>query len=328
MCTSLTLETNDGHHLFARTMDFTLDFDQKAMVVPRQYTWKNVSGETVIAKQAVAGMGIEHQDQAILADGLNEAGMSCAALYFPGFACYSPNRDLHKTNLAPFEFVLWSLSQFDSVQSVKEEIDCVSFLDFPLSLLKTTPPLHWILSDKSGACMVIESTKQGVRVYDNPVGVMTNSPEFSWHLQNLRQYIGLRPGQFEPTQWGSLPLNAFGQGSGSVGLPGDFTPPSRFVRAAYWKQNIRAVENEGEGLTAVFHILSSCEIPKGGVTTLDNLEDHTIYTSAMCAESGTYYYHTYDCSQISAIRLSHENPDADRIKMYPFHRVQSVHDEN
>lgn len=328
MCTSLTLRTKDDHHLFARTMDFTLDLNQSIIITPRQYKWENISGETIIAKQAVVGMGIDYQGKVILADGLNESGMTCAALYFPGFASYSPKLDDSNTNLAPFDFVLWSLTQFDSVQAVKKEINKVSFVDVPLSILNTTPPLHWILSDKSGECIVIESTNQGLHVYDNPVGVMTNSPEFSWHLQNLRQYIGLRAKQFEPTQWGDLTLSAFGQGSGSVGLPGDFTPPSRFVRAAYWKQNIKGVENEIEGITAIFHILSTCEVPGGGVVTLDNIEDNTIYTSAMCLESGTYYYHTYDCRQISAVNLFNENLDTDKIKMYPFHRIQPIRYEN
>lgn len=165
-------------------------------------------------------------------------------------------------------------------------------------------------------------------MYDNPLGVMTNSPEFNWHLQNLRQYIGLKSQPFALTEWGDVPLSAFGQGSGSMGLPGDFTPPSRFVRAAYGKQNIQGIENEEEGISAIFHILSNCEVPKGAVITEDGTLDNTIYTSAMCMESGTYYYHTYDCRQIIAIHLFHENLDATEIKTYPFQRKQKIFYEN
>ncbi|TGA99859.1 choloylglycine hydrolase family protein [Sporolactobacillus shoreae] len=328
MCTSLTLQTRDGHHLFGRTMDFTMDLNQSVIITPRRYKWINTTKEVISAKQGVVGMGIQQQGKVTFADGLNESGLTCATLYLQGFASYHKEAVKNKTNLPPQDFVLWCLTQFDSVQAVKEAMDGVSFLDAPLPALGITPPLHWILSDKSGKCIVIESTGKGVQIYDNPVGVLTNSPEFDWHLQNLRQYIGLQSRQFDPTQWIDLKLSAFSQGSGSFGLPGDFTPPSRFVRAAYLKQNITGIENESDGLTGLFHILSNCSVPKGIVVTPQSTEDVTIYTSAMCLESGTYYYQSYDCQQISAVHLFNENLDSEDVKVYPYPRVQYIHDEN
>ncbi|MFP3374897.1 choloylglycine hydrolase family protein [Bacillus sp. SIMBA_069] len=328
MCTSLTLQTKNGQHLFARTMDFTLDLNQEVIVIPRHYQWNNITGEIINTKHATVGMGINHQGRIIMADGVNEAGMTCATLYFPGFATYSQSIDDNKTNLAPFDFVTWSLTQFNSVKELKGSIDSLTFLDIPLPDLGLTPPLHWILADKRGDCIVLEPTNEGLKMYDNPLGVMTNSPEFNWHLQNLRQYIGLKSQPFAPTEWSNVPLNAFGQGSGSMGLPGDFTPPSRFVRAAYGKQNIQGIDGEEEGVSALFHILSNCEVPKGGVITEEGALDNTIYTSVMCMESGTYYYHTYDCRQIIAIHLFHENLDTDEIKAYPFQRKQKIFYEN
>ena len=247
---------------------------------------------------------------------------------FSGFATYSQSIDDNKTNLAPFDFVAWSLTQFNSVKELKKSVDSITFLDIPLPDLGLTPPLHWILADKWGDCIVLEPTNEGLKMYDNPLGVMTNSPEFNWHLQNLRQYIGLKSQPFAPTEWSNLPLSAFGQGSGSMGLPGDFTPPSRFVRAAYGKQNIQGIDSEEEGVSALFHILSNCEVPKGGVITEEGALDNTIYTSVMCMESGTYYYHTYDCRQIIAVHLFHENLDTDEIKAYPFQRKQKIFYEN
>ncbi|PFC88612.1 choloylglycine hydrolase [Bacillus anthracis] len=328
MCTSLTLQTKHGQHLFARTMDFTLDMNQEVIIIPRHYQWNNITGEMIDTKHATVGMGINHQGRIIMADGVNEAGMTCATLYFPGFATYSQSIDDNKTNLAPFDFVTWSLTQFNSVKELKGSIDSLTFLDIPLPDLGLTPPLHWILADKRGDCIVLEPTNEGLKMYDNPLGVMTNSPEFNWHLQNLRQYIGLKSQPFAPTEWSNLPLSAFGQGSGSMGLPGDFTPPSRFVRAAYGKQNIRGIDSEEEGVSALFHILSNCEVPKGGVITEEGALDNTIYTSVMCMESGTYYYHTYDCRQIIAVHLFHENLDTDEIKAYPFQRKQKIFYEN
>lgn len=328
MCTSLTLQTKNGHHLLARTMDFTMDLNQEVMIVPRYYHWENITGETIMSKQAVVGVGINHQGRVVMADGLNEAGMACAALYLPGFAVYSENIDDNKTNLAPFDFVIWSLTQFESVAALKQAVDSISLFDVPLPILGYTPPLHWIISDESGECIVLEPTAEGIKMYDNSLGVMTNSPEFNWHLQNLRQYIGLQPQQIPPTQWGDVSLSAFSQGSGSMGLPGDFTPPSRFVRAAFGKQTIQSVDNEEDGVSAAFHILSTCEVPKGAVITHEDTVDYTIYTSAMCMESGTYYYHTYDCRQITAVHLYLENLDTDEIKTYPIQRKQKVFQEN
>ncbi|PES83697.1 choloylglycine hydrolase [Bacillus cereus] len=327
MCTSLTLQTKNGQHLFARTMDFTLDLNQEVIIIPRHYQWNNITGEIINTKHATVGMGINHQGRVIMADGVNEAGMTCATLYFPGFATYSKSIDNNKTNLAPFDFVTWSLTQFNSVKELKKS-DSITFLDIPLPDLGLTPPLHWILADKWGDCIVLEPTNEGLKMYDNPLGVMTNSPEFSWHLQNLRQYIGLKSQPFAPTEWSNVPLSAFGQGSGSMGLPGGFTPPSRFVRAAYGKQNIQGIDSEEEGVSALFHILSNCEVPKGGVITEEGALDNTIYTSVMCMESGTYYYHTYDCRQIIAIHLFYENLDTDEIKAYPFQRKQKIFYEN
>lgn len=220
MCTSLTLETKNGQHLFARTMDFTLDMNQEVIIIPRHYQWNNITGEIINTKHATVGMGINHQGRIIMADGVNEAGMTCATLYFPGFATYSQSIDDNKTNLAPFDFVAWSLTQFNSVKELKKSVDSITFLDIPLPDLGLTPPLHWILADKWGDCIVLEPTNEGLKMYDNPLGVMTNSPEFNWHLQNLRQYIGLKSQPFAPTEWSNLPLSAFGQGSGSMGLPG------------------------------------------------------------------------------------------------------------
>ncbi|MCO7125330.1 choloylglycine hydrolase family protein [Sporolactobacillus shoreicorticis] len=328
MCTSLTLQTKDGHHLFGRTMDFAMDLNQRVIITPRRYKWDNITQETITAKLGVVGMGTDQQGKVTFADGLNESGLACATLYLPGFASYNKEAASDKTNLPPQDFVLWCLTQFNSVQAVKEAMTRVAFLDVPLPALGVTPPLHWILSDKSGACIVIEATGKGVQIYDNPVGVMTNSPEFDWHLQNLRQYIGLQSQQFAPTQWIDLKLSAFSQGSGSFGLPGDFTPPSRFVRAAFLKQNLTGIDNEANGITGLLHVLSNCSLPKGVVVTPDNAEDYTLYTSAMCLESGTYYYQSYDCQQISAVHLFNENLDSDEVKVYPYHRVPSIHDEN
>ncbi|MFT8362346.1 MAG: choloylglycine hydrolase family protein [Sporolactobacillus sp.] len=324
MCTSLTLRTKEGHHLLGRTMDFTIDFNQFVIVTPRNYSWQNDSANQCTTNYATVGMGIKQQDHILLADGVNEQGLMCATLYLPGYASYNKEELADKINLPPQDFVFWCLTHYATVDEVREAMHVYNFLDSPLAILGITPPLHWIVSDKSGACLVIESTAHGLQLYDNLIGVLTNSPELSWHLQNLRQYIGLRSNPYNPTQWGDLELTAFSQGSGSFGLPGDFTPASRFVRAAFLKQTHNEAGNELEGITEIFHILANCALPKGPVKNSEGIMDYTLYTAAMCAESASYYYFSYDSQQISAIHLANEDLNAQTVKIFPYSRQQTV----
>ncbi|SFC86670.1 choloylglycine hydrolase [Clostridium uliginosum] len=329
MCTSLTLETKNGQHLLGRTMDFAIEFNQSINIIPRNYGWTNIiDKQERKTKYAFIGMSVIIDGHPILADGLNEKGLMCATLYLPGFAEYSKIEVKDKENITSYDFVLWALSQFENLDEVKIALKDLEIIDKPLSLLNLTPPLHWILSDKSGKSIVVERTATGLHVFDNPVGVMTNSPDFQWHLTNLRQYIAVRSKQFDPITWGDLDLSAFSQGSGTFGLPGDFTPSSRFVRATYLKNNLTHIDNEIEGINGIFHILSNCQIPKGAVVTSEGSEDITIYTSAMCSESGTYYYNTYDNCQISAIKLFNEELDSIHIKSYPIRNEQTIFREN
>ncbi|RHW58032.1 linear amide C-N hydrolase [Clostridium botulinum] len=329
MCTSVTLKTKDGKNLFGRTMDFSVKFNESVRLVPRNFKWTNVTDkEEKSTKYAFIGMSIVTDNHPVFADGVNEKGLTCATLYFPGFAKYEEENIENKENIACYDFVLWALSQFKHLEEVKKSLENVVVINKVLSILNFAPPLHWILSDKSGKSIVVEKTNRGLEVFDNPIGVMTNSPNFEWHLSNLRQYIGVRAKQFDNVTWNDLELSAFSQGSGTFGLPGDFTPPSRFVRAVYLKNNIVDIDDEIEGVNGIFHILSNCEIPKGTVLKSDNACDYTLYTSAMCSESATYYYYTYEDCQISAVHLFNENLDAPFMKNFPISKVQSINNIN
>ncbi|WP_125152937.1 choloylglycine hydrolase [Clostridium rectalis] len=318
MCTSLTLKTKDGHNIFGRTMDFAIQFNESVNIIPRNFVWSTeVDKKERKSKYATIGMAVVINNHPVLADGMNEKGLICATLYFPGFSQFEEKTVNNKENVPSYDFVFWVLSQFENLNQVKKALKNMSIVNKTLSILNFAPPLHWILTDRSGKSIVVEKTSRGLEIFDNPVGVMTNSPNFQWHLSNLRQYIGLRPKQFENAMWGDLELAAFSQGSGTFGLPGDFTPPSRFVRAAYLKNNIADTDNEIKGINGVFHILSNCEVPKGVVLKSDDLSDYTFYTSAMCSESGNYYYHTYENRQISVINLYNEDLDSNDIKEFP-----------
>lgn len=329
MCTSLTLKTENGYNILARTMDFAIKLNEEVHLIPRNYNFiSDIDKKPLKVKYASVGMGMLIDNHPILADGVNEKGLTCATLYFPGFADFENGLSENKTNIVAYDLVAYLLSQFADINDVKANMSNVEILSKNISVLGVTPPLHWILCDKSSKCIVIEKTINGLQIIDNPIGVMTNSPNLEWHLNNLRQYIGLNPKQLSPAKWQDLDLSPFGQGSGTFGLPGDFTPPSRFVRASYLKNNILNVKTETDGVTAAFHILSECNIPKGAVIKQDDSVDYTIYTSAMCSESGSYYYHNYENRQISAVHLFNENLDSDKVKVFPNCNSQCINNLN
>ncbi|POI14810.1 linear amide C-N hydrolase [Bacillus velezensis] len=328
MCTSLTLKTTDGNHLLARTMDFAFQLGTDVVLYPRQYSWKSeADGRMHKTKYAFIGMG-RNLGNVLFADGVNEKGLSCATLYFPGFAGYEKAEREGTCHIAPHEFVTWALSNCESLGDIKEKLSMLTIVEKKLMLLDTVLPLHWILSDRTGGCIVIEPTPEGMKVYDNKPGVMTNSPEFPWHVTNLRHYIGIRPQQSESKTLGGMTLTAFGQGSGTIGLPGDYTPPSRFIRAAYLKEHLEPVAHETDGVTAAFHVLSNVNIPKGAVITEENEIDYTQYTSVMCCDTGNYYFHLYDNRQIHKVSLFHEDLDRPEPKVFAAAAEQNIQELN
>lgn len=329
MCTSLTLKSTDGKNFLARTMDFSFEFNESLNLIPRNFKWYSVADKKeYISKYASLGMSIVVNNHPILADGVNEKGLSCATLYFPGFAHYEKNLSEEKENIAPYDFVYFVLSNCANLEEVVELVKKIEFIDIQLSFLGLTPPLHWIVSDKSGKSITIENTIEGLKLTENPIGVMTNSPEIGWHLTNLRQYIGIKPIQSSEVNWAGLDLSSFSQGGGTFGIPGDYTPPSRFVRAAYLKSISIPSNNEVEAITNLFHILSNCEVPKGSVLVDGKDLDFTLYTAAMCSETCTYYYKTYDNSQISAVNMLKEDLDSKEIKSYPKLNKQQIEYQN
>ncbi|MCY8496815.1 choloylglycine hydrolase family protein [Bacillus atrophaeus] len=328
MCTSLTLKTADGNHLLARTMDFAFQLGTDVMLYPRQYSWKSeADGKQHKTQYAFIGMG-RNLGNILFADGVNEKGLSCATLYFPGYAEYGEMTQEGSSHIAPHEFVTWVLSSCASLEEVKEKIASLTIVKKKLDLLGIVLPLHWILSDRTGRSLTIEPTADGIQVHDNKPGVMTNSPDFPWHVTNLRHYIGVRPKQLENKVMGGMTLSAFGQGSGTSGLPGDYTPPSRFVRAVFLKEHLEPAASETEGVSSAFHILANMNIPKGAVITDDGEIDYTQYTSVMCNDTGNYYFHHYDNRQIHKVCLFHEDLDCAEPKVFSAKAEESIQELN
>lgn len=329
MCTGLTLKTEDGNHLFGRNMDIEYNFGQHVILVPRHFQWKNViTQEVKETTYAVLGMAAIIDDHPLLADGLNEKGLACAGLNFPGYAYYEPAKQEGKVNIGPYDLILFLLSNFSNLVEVKEALSNINLVNQPFSPVTPLPTLHWIVTDCTGESIVIEKTKEGMKVYDNTVGVLTNSPTFDWHLTHLRQYIGLSSNQPNEVTWYKEKLVPLGQGLGLHGLPGDFTPPSRFVRVAYLRSHAAFLDTIEEGLAEFFHILANVAMVGGTVTTPEGKHDITLYTSCMWQEKGIYYYTTYKGLHINAIAMQEEDLEAESIKVFEYKDTLLIDEQN
>lgn len=329
MCTGLALETKDGLHLFGRNMDIEYSFNQSIIFIPRNFKCVNKSNKKELTtKYAVLGMGTIFDDYPTFADGMNEKGLGCTGLNFPVYVSYSKEDIEGKTNIPVYNFLLWVLANFSSVEEVKEALKNANIVDIPISENIPNTTLHWMISDITGKSIVVEQTKEKLNVFDNNIGVLTNSPTFDWHVANLNQYVGLRYNQVPEFKLGDQSLTALGQGTGLVGLPGDFTPASRFIRVAFLRDAMIKNDKDSIDLIEFFHILNNVAMVRGSTRTVEEKSDLTQYTSCMCLEKGIYYYNTYENNQINAIDMNKENLDGNEIKTYKYNKTLSINHVN
>lgn len=329
MCTALTLTSKDGYHFFGRNMDLEYNFNQSVVLVPRNFPWKNVvTGESNKSKYAVMGMGTIMENHPLFADGFNEKGLACAGLNFPNYSYYEENTVDGKINLGPYDLILWILSNFEKVSEVKNALNNINIVAKQFAPYAPLPTLHWIVYDTNDECIVIEKTCDKFAVYDNNVGVLANSPTFDWHITHLGIYSGLKSTQPENTNWHKQELKPVGQGLGLMGIPGDFYPTSRFVRAAYLKSHAAFLDNRDSTISEFFHILNNVAMVGGSVVTPDGKNDITLYTSCMCQEEGVYYYNTYNNNQINAISMFKEDLDASELKVFNYIDEQGLNYQN
>lgn len=325
MCTSIFTETKDNKHLLARTMDFSFPLDFNIVYLPRKNNWKSAADKgDHQSKYGVLGAGRALGTSYFLADGVNEHGLAIAELYLPQKAVYQKELENDKINLAPHEFITWALGEFKSISDLKKKLSKVNLFSVAAPIIDTITPLHWIITDTTGACMVIEPTQKMLHLKENPVGVMTNTPLLEWHIENLSNYLNVRPKQYEPEKFGSYTSHAFSQGTGTLGLPGGYTPPERFVRAAFFKENIDQASTEVEAVTNATKILSTVQIPKGIVVTAEDKEDYSQYTGMMCNESKTYYYSDYHNTRISTVTMTDELLESDTPKIFAVDRTEDM----
>ena len=307
MCTSISLQSSQGENFFGRTMDFSYPIEPGLYVVPQNYQWhslatmkKNMNHYSFIA------IGQETDGMLGFFDGVNERGFAAATLYFEGYAHYELPVE-NKEPVASLDFLHYLLGHCSSVDAVKPLLENIRIVGVPDPVTQKAAPLHWIATDRSGKCIVIEQTKNGLEVIDNPIGVMANSPDFHWHMTNLRNYMDISTTQEKQVNWGNVSLTPFGQGAGTIHLPGGFTSPERFVRTAFLKTHAHLPETLSETITTCFHLLNSVFIPKGIIITDRGTYDYTQYVAFMNTNTCQYYFKTYDNNQIFTASLWHYN---------------------
>ncbi len=322
MCTALHLQT-ETDSFFGRNMDIPCNFGQQPLEIARGYRWLNRATQKYTPVQyRILGMGTLIGSHPAMAEAMNEAGLACAGLNFPGHVHYARASQPGKENLPPYDFILWVLSRYGSIAELWDDLQRVCMVNVPLHEKIPVSSLHWMLSDRSGRSIVVEHTETGLHIYENPVGVMSNNPEFPWHLTNLRQYLALSARDKGVCCWSDLCLKPLGVGSGTLGLPGDACSPSRFVRAAFSRANLPQGRCPEECLSQFFHILDGVAMAKGTVITADGQEDYTLYTSCMDLKKGVYYYRSYENSRLTGIPFG--KAAMGEIAAYPYRNTQDI----
>lgn len=300
MCTCITMKTIENKSFFGRNMDFSHDIDPHFFVAPRQYIWKSAADmKRITTKYKFIGIGQQLDGLLAFFDGVNETGFAAAALYFSGYAKYdSLYHNTKKIQLAAFDFLKYLLGGCATVFDVKQAVKEVSLIGIADPVTKTAAPLHWIATDKGGRCVVIEKTEKGFAVFQNQIGVLANAPDFPWHMANLNNYCNITSTQREDVQWGKLKLSPPSQAGGTLGLPGGFASPERFVRTAFIKTHASTPLDDDSAVGLCFQCLKSVSIPKGVVITGRNTSDYTLYTAFVNQEKGEYFVNTHTNQQI------------------------------
>lgn len=302
MCTSLTYKNSRGDHFLARTMDFDLDFKARIMVMPRNRVVAGDAGEYT-TKYGFVGAGrlLGHE---MYTDGVNECGVGVATLYFPGNVYYYDDTPADKLGLAPQDFVAWALGNAASVDDLAEKVEQIALINQPTDFIGAVPPLHFIISDTTGKTMLLEPQGGELQLIDDPVGVMTNSPDLAWQLQNLSTYGTLTNQERPLTPLMGHALATQGPGTGALGLPGDFTSPSRFVRTTFLKNYAAPTHNVADSLNLLQHILNSVTIPKGVKLKENGQSDYTEYRGYMSLDERAYYMEPYDNLVLQRVALT------------------------
>lgn len=324
MCTAATYKTKDFY--FGRTLDYEFSYGEEIAITPRNYPLYFTNMNVIKEHYAIIGMAHIVGDYPLYYDAVNEKGLGMAGLNFVGNAHYGeimPDKD----NVAPFEFIPWILAQCTSVKDARELLNKINLADISFNEKLPVAQLHWIIADRDET-ITVEATKEGIFIYDNPVGVLTNNPPFKEQMFQLNNYMHLSPKAPNNNFSDKLPLYQYSRGMGALGLPGDLSSQSRFIRVAFTKMNSVSGDSESESVSQFFHILGSVDQQRGCCDVGDEKYEITIYTCCCNADKGIYYYTTYDNHQISAVDMNKENLDSSMLISYPLVKGEQIKMQN
>lgn len=323
MCTAISFITKD--HYFGRNLDLEYTYHEVVAITPRNYPFIFRKTEKPERQYAMIGMATVADNYPLYYEATNEKGLSMAGLNFPGNAVYQDSKP-NTVNLAPFELIPYVLSACADLQEAKALLAKINLIDEPYSKEYPLTPLHWFVADKNGS-ITVEPMRDGLRIYDNPVGVLTNNPPFEYHMHNLKNYLNLTSQEPENQFAAGIDLKPYSRGMGAMGLPGDLSSPSRFIRAAFTKLNSRCSTDENASVSQFFHVLGSVVQQEGCVQVGDKYEK-TIYSSCCNTDMGIYYYTTYENRQITAVHLRNAPLTSHRLVTFPLITKQQIRVEN
>ncbi|MBE5944276.1 MAG: choloylglycine hydrolase family protein [Lachnospiraceae bacterium] len=315
MCTAISYKNKN--HYFGRNLDLEYSYKESVTITPRQYPFHFKRCKAINNHYGIIGMAYVQDNYPLYYDATNEAGLSMAGLNFPDNAEYFPEIE-GKDNITPFEFIPWILSQCKNIDEAKKLLEKMNMVNISYSEQLSLSPLHWIISDREKS-ITVESVSEGLKVYDNPVGVLTNNPTFPYHMMNLNNYMSLSVDPPGNNFSEGISMNNYSRGMGALGLPGDWSSASRFVRATFVKENSVAGTSEEEEVSQFFHILDSVAFPRGVVRMKPDLYEITIYSSCCDTKKGIYYYKTYDNPHIKAVDMRKVSMESSSLISYPLY---------
>ncbi len=323
-CTGITVKSKDGSVVSSRTLEFAMQLDSNVIYIPRGYkTQVMFTGDKKGASwnQKYAVLGINALGLNLIMEGFNEKGLNIGAFYLPGFAVY-PKLTAENANkaIAATYFPSWVTANFATVAEVKKAINNIAVVDAVAEGQPESFPLHFRITDATGDQIVVEYVKGGVKIYDNPLGVITNDPEFDWHLMNLRNYVNLTSTNVPVLDLAGEKLTALGQGNGMHGIPGDFTPPSRYIRSMAIQSAALPVDTAEEGVNLSWHIINNTDIPIGA--TRDTGPDgkpylnYTQWTNVSDLKNLKLYFKTYNNQDVRVVDMKKINLDSKDVKKF------------
>lgn len=324
MCTAATYQTKDFY--FGRTLDYEFLYPSEVTIAPRNFQFRFRNLDVMNSHYAIIGMAFVNDGFPLFYDAVNEHGLAIAGLNFVGNAVYSNVID-GKDNVAQFELIPWILGQCRDLLQVRKLLCQINITNTAFSEKLPPSQLHWIISYK-GESITLESVRDGLKIYDNPAGVLTNNPPFPEQMFNLNNYMHLSPKSPANSFSKDLELETYSRGMGALGLPGDLSSMSRFVRVAFVKMNSLSEESEEKSVSQFFHILNCVDQQRGCCELDGGKHEITIYTSCCNTDKGIYYYTTYDNHQINAVKLHGVELDSRELIRYSLLLDESINYQN